>query len=65
VVEALAQARYLARQTMGFAQAEPLTEAIIKDRKRLLAKKHHPDRGGSVQKMALVNDAADILLASL
>ena len=55
-----------ARQVMGFAATEPLDENKIKDRKRQLAKRYHPDlQGGSAQKMALVNDAADVLLAAL
>ncbi len=55
-----------ARQVLGFASTEPLTAEVIKDRKRRLAKRYHPDlKGGSVQKMALVNDAADVLLAAL
>ena len=54
-----------ARRVMGFA-SEPLTVPVIAARKRQLAKRWHPDRpGGSVQKMAAINDAADVLLASL
>jgi curved DNA-binding protein CbpA len=37
------------------------TEADIKLAKRKLARKHHPDRGGSTEQMALVNRAADVL----
>src|SRR5262245_36008462 len=55
----------MARHVMGFSHDEPLTEAAIKERKRQLAKRHHPDRGGSDEMMARVNDAADILLASM
>lgn len=50
---------------MGFPETGRLTEAAVKDRRRLLAKKHHPDRGGSVAMMAHINDAADVLLASM
>jgi hypothetical protein len=53
------------RRIMGFTSREVLTEEGIKDRKRQLAKKLHPDRGGSVERMAQVNHAADVLLASL
>lgn len=54
-----------ARRVMGFA-TETLTEEVIGSRKRTLAKRWHPDRpGGSVTKMAAINDAADVLLASL
>jgi len=54
-----------ARQTLGFGPQDPLTEALIKGRQRELAKKHHPDLGGSVSKMAAINDAADVLLSEL
>jgi hypothetical protein len=54
-----------ARKVMGFASAEPLDAAKIKDRRRQLAKKHHPDLGGSAEKMKAVNDAADVLIGSL
>lgn len=63
--EELRRVRLAARQVMGFAAIEPLTEETIKDRRRVLAKRHHPDKGGSVQKMAMVNGAADILLQAL
>lgn len=63
--EALARARAAARQVMGFAAGQVLSGDDIRDRKRSLAKKHHPDRGGSAQKMAAVNDAADVLMAEL
>jgi hypothetical protein len=55
-----------ARQVMGFAPREPLTQDQIKDRKKTLARRVHPDRpGGSHEKMRAVNAAADVLLASL
>lgn len=63
--ERIARDVALARQVMGFAASEPLTEEVITARKRALAKKHHPDRGGSVEKMATINNAADVLMASL
>ena len=51
---------------MGFAPNDRLTESLIKERKRRLAKKYHPDiKGGSVHRMAAVNDAADVLMAAL
>jgi curved DNA-binding protein CbpA len=50
---------------MGFSGKDRLTVESVKDRRRVLAKKHHPDRGGSVATMARINDAADVLLASL
>jgi hypothetical protein len=54
-----------ARQTLGFGPQDPLTEASIKARQRELAKKHHPDRGGSLAKMQEINAAVDVLLESL
>lgn len=54
-----------ARQTMGFSPGDALTEERIKDRKKALARKHHPDRGGSVERMSAINAAADVLLESL
>lgn len=53
-----------ARATMGFAASERLTEDMIVDRRKRLARKHHPDLGGSVDKMAEINNAADVLLES-
>lgn len=57
--------RIAARQTMGFQPSDQLTEEAIKDRKKLLARKHHPDRGGSVERMSAINAAADVLLEAL
>ncbi len=54
-----------ARRELGFGPSDPLTEDVIKERRRLLARRHHPDRGGSVKKMQEINDATDVLLASL
>lgn len=64
-VDAEANLRLAARRVLGFADNQSLTESMVKERRRMLAKKHHPDRGGSVAMMARVNDAADVLLASL
>lgn len=58
-------ARKRARQVMGFGPQDHLDEPTIAKRKRELAKQHHPDRGGRPEKMAEINDAADILMASL
>jgi hypothetical protein len=60
-----AELRRAARRVLGFSDAERLTVATVKDRRRMLAKKHHPDYGGSAAMMARINDAADVLLASL
>ena len=54
-----------ARRVMGFRDGEVLTEEQIKDRKRELAKKHHPDRGGKLEVMQRINEAADRLMAEL
>lgn len=53
----------LAKRTMGFAEGEPITADMVKDRRKVLARKFHPDRpGGSVEKMQTINAAADVLL---
>jgi hypothetical protein len=57
-------ARRRARSTLGFSN-EVLTVEMIKKRHRDLAKQHHPDVGGSDANMARINDAAEILLASV
>jgi hypothetical protein len=55
-----------ARQVMGFTASEVLTADQIKERKKTLAKRFHPDRpSGSTEKMIAVNRAADTLLESL
>ena len=51
---------------MHFSATEPLTEAIIKDRRKHLARIAHPDTaGGSNDAMARINRATEILIASL
>lgn len=63
--EQLQHARSAARQVMGFMPREVLDADTIKTRHRELLKKHHPDRGGSTQKMATINAARDVLMAEL
>lgn len=58
-------ARQRARVTLGFTPTEPLSEDVLKKRQRELARKHHPDRGGSVTKMQEINAAVDVLLEEL
>lgn len=50
-----------ARRTLGFTAREPLDGDTIKKRFRELARKHHPDVGGDVRKMADINRAVEIL----
>jgi hypothetical protein len=50
---------------LGFAVGQKVTAAEVKARHRELARKHHPDRGGDVRKMAAVNHAVDQILAEL
>lgn len=65
-VDPVIEAQRAARRVMGFAQGLRLTEDMVTDRKRELAKRYHPDKpGGSTEKMAEVNDAADVLMESL
>jgi hypothetical protein len=55
-----------ARRVLGFAAAgQKLTADDIKKRHRELARIHHPDRGGSVQKMQEINAAVDHLMKTL
>jgi hypothetical protein len=54
-----------ARRVLGFKAGQVLTEDAIKQRQRELAKKHHPDRGGKVEKMQQINAAVDTLMAAL
>jgi len=61
----LLRARRAARQVLGFTFDEPLDGAKIKARHRELLKKHHPDRGGSTKKMAIINAARDVLIEAL
>lgn len=57
---------HAARRELGFGPSDQLTEELIKDRKRQLARKFHSDlRGGSDEKMKRVNAAADTLVESL
>lgn len=62
-----------ARQVLGFTAAEVITVDAIKQRKRELNRRYHPDRAGPdkkkaealTKKIARVNAAADLLLQSL
>lgn len=54
-----------ARLVLGFAPGEKVTAEQVKKRHRELARRHHPDRGGSVAKMQEVNAAVDQILATL
>ncbi len=53
--------RAKARATLGFGPRDVLTRDILKNRFRALAKKHHPDRGGSLERMKEISAANDIL----
>lgn len=54
-----------AKQVMGFAQSEPLTKEMVQQRHRKLVRKHHPDHGGSTERMMAINNARDVLLAEM
>jgi hypothetical protein len=54
-----------ARRVMGFTPNEVLDHDMIKRRHRALLKRHHPDHGGSNDRMAVINSARDTLLESL
>lgn len=49
-------------RALEFAEGERITEKAVKDKRRELAKKYHPDRGGDTERMAEINFAADYLL---
>jgi hypothetical protein len=53
------------RVVLGFAAGQKVTADEVKKRHRELARKHHPDRGGSVARMQEINAAVDQLLASM
>lgn len=67
-VDELAEKRAALRRAkveLGFAADEPITLQQVKDRHRVLARRHHPDRGGSVEKMQIINAAVDLLEQAL
>lgn len=63
----LEQARQVAaaKRILGFAESSKPNELEIKIAFRRLVRKNHPDHGGSVAKMAAINNARDVLLAAL
>lgn len=56
-----------ARALMHFSSDEPLTEEIIKTRRKVLARLAHPDAtaNGSNEAMIKINRATEILLSSI
>lgn len=59
------RAKLRARIVLGFTPTEAITADLVKERRKALARAHHPDKkGGSTQKMQEINGAADILLAA-
>lgn len=50
-----------ARRVLGFPSSGRLVLAEVLARRRELARKHHPDLGGSVERMQAINAAADLL----
>ncbi|HET9061832.1 MAG TPA: hypothetical protein VFO62_00955, partial [Candidatus Binatia bacterium] len=64
-VDPAIEERRKARIVMGFTPGQALTLEMVQKRRRELARKHHPDRGGSVDKMQAVNAAADVLEAAI
>ena len=51
-----------ARQSLGLPLTGRLTEQQVKKAHKLLAVKHHPDKGGDPELMTRFNNARDILL---
>lgn len=68
---ALARQIAAAREILGFAPRESLTEPMVKDRHRRLVRKYHPDhappsaRAARTEKMKQINTARDVLLSAL
>ncbi len=54
-----------ARQVLGFGMRDALDKPTVEKRRRDLARRHHPDRGGTVEAMTRVNAAADLLLGQI
>ncbi len=50
-----------ARRTLGFTVGEKLDATMVKRRYRELARKYHPDHGGSDEKMKKLNAAFELL----
>lgn len=53
-----------ARRILGYSAKEPITKEQVKQRHRELARKHHPDRGGKLERMQDINWAVDILIGN-
>lgn len=47
---------------LGFNPSTPPTIDAIKERRKELALKYHPDKGGSQEQMQAINQAADFLI---
>lgn len=47
------------REVLGFPADQAVTAADVKAKQRELARRHHPDAGGTEAAMAEINDAAD------
>lgn len=54
-----------ARRVMGFKVGEPIEATELKLRHRKLVMRHHPDRGGSLEKMQEINAANDVLQGAM
>ena len=55
----------IARRILEIPDGEILTAELIKQQKRKLASKHHPDKGGNENKMRQVNLAAEFLQSQI
>lgn len=54
-----------ARKALGLAASVVLSKAMLERKRRELARKHHPDLGGSAAKMQEINQAVDFLLETV
>ncbi len=50
---------------LGLGSPDSVTIEEVNQARKKLARKHHPDRGGSTEKMGRINNAADVVLEYL
>lgn len=54
-----------ARATLGFGPTDVISKDMLKARHRELAKRHHPDKGGSLDRMQVINSAVDLIAGTI
>jgi len=53
------------REVLGFASGEPVTVDAVRAQHFALAKRHHPDMGGSTERMREINVAVETAIREL